>query len=53
MGVVMKILKALWEMIKAIVLMTGLLVFVFFWLIALFLLWIYDAIFGGWHEEKR
>ena len=49
----MKILKALWEMIKSSGLMTGLLVFVFFWLIALFLLWIYDTIFGGWHEEKR
>jgi hypothetical protein len=44
----MKILKALWEMIKSIILMTGLIIFIFVWLIVLCLLWIYDAIFGGW-----
>ena len=47
----LKILKTFWEVIKSIVLMTGLLIFIFFWLIILFFLWIYDTIWGGWRES--
>ena len=47
-GIGMKFLKILWEMIKSIVLMTGLILFIMGWCIVIFFLWIYDAIFGGW-----
>ena len=49
----MKLLKLLLEMVKSIFLVIGLIIFLFVWLIALLLLWFYDAIFGGWYEEKR
>tara|TARA_R100001244_G_scaffold126363_1_gene96695 strand:+ start:343 stop:492 length:150 start_codon:yes stop_codon:yes gene_type:complete len=49
----MKLLKLLLEMVKSIFLVIGLIIFMFVWLIALLLLWFYDAIFGGWYEEKR
>ena len=44
----LKILKIFWEMIKSIILMTGLIVLIFGWFIIMFFMWIYDAIFGGW-----
>ena len=44
----LKILRTFWEMIKSIVLMTGLIIFIMGWCIVIFFLWIYDAIFGGW-----
>ena len=44
----LKILKIFWEMIKSIILMTGLIVLIFAWFIIMFFMWIYDAIFGGW-----
>ena len=48
----MKLLKLLLEMVKSIFLVIGLIIFMFVWLIALLLLWFYDAIFGGWHEPR-
>ena len=44
----LKILKTFWEMIKSLILMTGLILFIIGWCIVSFFLWIYDAIFGGW-----
>ena len=44
----LKILKTFWEMIKSLILMTGLILFIIGWCIVIFSLWIYDAIFGGW-----
>jgi len=41
------------KVIKNIFLVMGLIILIFIWLIILFFLWIYDAIFGGWHEEKH
>ena len=45
---IFKILRTFWEMIKSIILMTGLIIFIIGWCIVIFFLWIYDAIFGGW-----
>ena len=44
----LKILKTFWEMIKILILMTGLILFIIGWWIVIFFLWIYDALFGGW-----
>ena len=44
----LKILKTFWEMIKSLILMTGLILFIIGWGIVIFFLWIYDALFGGW-----
>ena len=44
----LKILKIFWEMIKSLILMTGLLVFMVLWCVVIFFMWIYDAVFGGW-----
>ena len=44
----LKILKTFWEMIKSVILMTGLIIFIIGWCIVIFFLWIYDDIFGGW-----
>jgi hypothetical protein len=49
-GTGMKFLKILWEMIKSIVLMTGLIIFIVLWFVVIFFMWIYDAIFGGWEK---
>jgi heme/copper-type cytochrome/quinol oxidase subunit 2 len=49
-GTGMKFLKIIWEIIKSIVLMTGLIIFVVVWCVVIFFLWIYDAIFGGWEK---
>ena len=44
----LKILKIFWEMIKSLILMTGLLVLIVLWCVIIFFMWIYDGIFGGW-----
>ena len=44
----LKILRTFWEMIKSIILMTGLIIFIIGWCVVGFFLWIYDALFGGW-----
>tara|TARA_R100001530_G_scaffold43370_1_gene32976 strand:- start:204 stop:362 length:159 start_codon:yes stop_codon:yes gene_type:complete len=47
-GIGMKFLKILWETIKSIIMMTGLILFIALWCVVIFFLWIYDALFGGW-----
>jgi len=47
-GTGMKFLKIIWETIKSIIMMTGLIIFIALWCVVIFFMWIYDSIFGGW-----
>tara|TARA_R100001086_G_scaffold37530_1_gene16724 strand:- start:155 stop:292 length:138 start_codon:yes stop_codon:yes gene_type:complete len=45
-------MKKILEVGRGVILLIGLCIFVCVWLIVIFFMWIYDAIFGGWNEKK-
>jgi|TARA_R100001530_G_scaffold51522_1_gene38208 hypothetical protein len=47
-GTGMKFLKIIWETIKRLILMIGLMMAIVLWCVVIFIMSIYDAIFGGW-----
>jgi len=46
-------MKNILEFFLNLILMIGLVFFVCLWLVVIFFMWIYDAIFGGWNETRR
>ena len=44
-------LKGLFQFFLNIILVVGLVILLIVWLIVIFLMMIYDAIFGGWHGK--